>query len=382
MLFTEVIHAIHPHLMKDADVPTFMRNLIQMLCDIPEDEWYTKRDPSSEESYKDGSLRKFYSSGPSKKLAKKILARLTRDNFLESIHAPDRSDVVLESLAKDISPFANDATKDNVGAKLFDLLKDGLEEIINPALANTRLELEAQQKSNQLKGKYGSGLLDDCNNTCSMPGCSHHLQKLTDDGKSVSDYEIIVINGKKAASFPNVCAVCHDCFQKYILKHTTKEHKELELIKKLQVDTRTARTTMSEVQIEKGIAQVVESLMNLKPDTLSSLNYDPTFIANKIDENENWLLYETVKNYVAKYFFFISQTMQNLSRQNQYPDELIRAEIKTICRRLENKKLSQMEIYDNISKQIHRLTKQHLIYCYIVVCYFIQSCEVFHDLTK
>ena len=53
MLFKEVIHAIRPHLMKDAEVPSFMRNLIQMLCDIPEDEWYTKRDPSSEESYKD-----------------------------------------------------------------------------------------------------------------------------------------------------------------------------------------------------------------------------------------------------------------------------------------------------------------------------------------
>lgn len=37
MLFTELVHAIHPHLMKDADVPDFMRNLIQMLCDIPED---------------------------------------------------------------------------------------------------------------------------------------------------------------------------------------------------------------------------------------------------------------------------------------------------------------------------------------------------------
>ena len=47
MLFKEVIHAIRPHLMKDAEVPSFMRNLIQMLCDIPEDEWYTKRDPSS-----------------------------------------------------------------------------------------------------------------------------------------------------------------------------------------------------------------------------------------------------------------------------------------------------------------------------------------------
>lgn len=71
MLFTEVIHAIHPHLMKDADVPEYMRTLIAMLCDVPEEEWTTKRDPSSEESYKDGSLRKFYTSGPSKKLAKK-----------------------------------------------------------------------------------------------------------------------------------------------------------------------------------------------------------------------------------------------------------------------------------------------------------------------
>ena len=47
MLFTELVHAIHPHLMKDADVPNFMRNLIQMMCDIPEEDWSTKKDPSS-----------------------------------------------------------------------------------------------------------------------------------------------------------------------------------------------------------------------------------------------------------------------------------------------------------------------------------------------
>lgn len=60
MLFTELVHAIHPHLMKDADVPDFMRNLIQMLCDIPEEDWSTKKDSSSEQSNKDSSLRKFY----------------------------------------------------------------------------------------------------------------------------------------------------------------------------------------------------------------------------------------------------------------------------------------------------------------------------------
>lgn len=236
MLFKEVIHAIRPHLMKDAEVPSFMRNLIQMLCDIPEDEWYTKRDPSSEESYKDGSLRKFYTNKLSKKLAGKMLSRLTRDNFLDSIYDSNRSDVVLSGLAEDIRPFANDVNKDNVGEKLFNLLKRGLEELIDPSLENTRHEQEARYKSNQLKGQYGSGLLDDCNNTCSMPGCSHHLQKLADDGRSTPDYEILIINEKKPPSFSNICAVCHDCFEKYILKHTAHERKELEISKKLQVE--------------------------------------------------------------------------------------------------------------------------------------------------
>lgn len=382
MLFNEVIHAIRPHLMKDAEVPSFMRNLIQMLCDIPEDEWYTKRDPSSEESYKDGSLRKFYTTKLSKKLAGKMLSRLTRDNFIESIYESNRSDIVLDGLAKDIAPFAEGVTKDNVGEKLFDLLKLGLEELIDPLLENTRREKEARYKSNQLKGQYGSGLLDDCNNTCSMPGCSHHLQKFANDGRSSPDYEVLIINEKKAPSFSNICAVCHDCFEQYILKHTTHERKELEATKKLQAEARNARTTLSEVNIDKGIRMVVESLIYLKPSNLTSLNYDPAFIANKIDENENLLLAETVKDYVTKYFFYINQIMQNLSRKKQYSDELVRAEIKTIYQRLEDKGLSQIAIYESISKQIHRITKQNLIYCNIVVCYFIQSCEVFHDITK
>ncbi|HJI29654.1 MAG TPA: hypothetical protein OIL76_06350 [Veillonellaceae bacterium] len=382
MLFKEVIHAIHPYLMKDADVPEFMRNFIQMICNIPEEEWYTKRDPSSKESYTDASLRKFYTSGPSKKLAKKMLSRLTKNNFIESIHEPNREDVVLDGLANAIKPFTDGVTKENVGAELFELLKRSLEEIVDPTLENTRREQEARNKSNLLKGKYGSGLLDDCNNTCSMPGCSHHLQKLADDGRSNPDYEILVINEKKSPSYQNICAVCHDCFEKYILKHTAKERKELESVKKLQMDARDARSTISEIDIDEGIKNVIESLVNLKPNTMTSLNYEPTFIANKIDENANFLLAETVKNYVTKFFFSINKVMQNLSRQNQYPDELVRAEIKTICNRLEMKGLSQIEIYENISRHLNRITKQNIIYCNIVVCYFIQSCEVFHDITK
>lgn len=383
MLFSDVLKAVHPHLMKDAVEAEFMRNIIQMLCDIPEDEWGRKKDPSSEESYSNESLRKFYNRGISITLAKKILGRLTHDNFIESIYAPNRSDVVLDGLAEDVAPFVNDpVSRDTVGDALFNLLKRGLEERIDPALENTRHMEEAYVRSKRLKGYFGSGLLEDSNYTCSMPGCSHHLQTLTEDGQSSPNYEIIVINEKKKPTFSNICTVCHDCFQKYVLKHSSKERTQLEAIKELQVDTRSARKTLSEIEIDKGITMVVESLINLKPDKLSALNYNPTSIGNKIDENKNLFLAETVKEYVTKYYFPINQIMQDLSRQKQYSDELVRAEIKSICIRLEDKGLSQIKIYENLSKQIHRITKQNLIYCNIVVCYFIQSCEVFHDITK
>lgn len=135
MLFTDIVHAVHPHLMKDADVPDFMRNLIQMLCDIPEEDWSTKKDPSAEQSNKESSLRKFYTKGPTKKLAKSMLGRLTEDNFVEAIYHDDnfneRTDVVLDSLVDDILPFVDDVNRVNVGEVLFDLLKQSLEFIVS-----------------------------------------------------------------------------------------------------------------------------------------------------------------------------------------------------------------------------------------------------------
>lgn len=76
MLFVELAHAIHPYLMKDGDVPSFMRDLIQRICNIPENEWYTKKDPSSGEKYKDGSLRNFIIEVSQKSLLKICLISL------------------------------------------------------------------------------------------------------------------------------------------------------------------------------------------------------------------------------------------------------------------------------------------------------------------
>lgn len=384
MLFTELMHSIHPHLMKDADVPSFTRNIIQMLCDIPEEDWYTKKDPSSDKSYRDESLRKYHNRGISKKLAKAMLGRLTEDNFIDSIHDPNRSDIVLSGLASDVSPFCpyNDVNESNVGEVLFDLFHKSLQFVVNPELENDRKIANATSLSTSLKGKFGSGLLDDCKCTCSIPLCGKHLQTIDSLNQSVNNYEIIKIDEKSNSKYENLIAVCHDCFQAYTLKHTTKECKALKSVKKLQSDSRISRNTLDEISINKGIALVIENLTKAKPKDFLPLNYDPVNVPEKIDENTNYFLMTEVMQNVIRYYPFIDNTMKTLSKNNTYSDDFVRAQIKESYKKLESKNLVQEQIYQELANGIQRITKQDIRYCYIVVSYFVQSCEVFHAITK
>lgn len=388
MLFTELMHAIHPHLMKDADVPSFTRNIIQMLCNIPEDDWYTKKDPSSEQSYKDESLRKFYNRGLTKKLAKSMLAVgvLTKNNFIDSINHPERDDIVLDGLVDDVQPFCDtstNVTNQNVAEILFELFHKSLEYIVNPELENDRKIRQGQTISNRAKGSFGSGLVDDCKYTCSMPLCGKHLQTITPQNQTAADYEIIPIEESKGVKYENLIAVCHDCFQKYTLSHTKAEKKSLKAIKKLQMDARSTRQTLDDIAISKGIELVIENLSNAKPSELKDLTYDPVSVSEKIDEDNCYFLVNDIKNNVARYYNYIEKTMRNLSMKNVYSDDLIRAQMKESYKQLaSNHALTPEQIFSELSKRIQRITKQDIRFCYIVVSYFVQSCEVFNAITK
>ena len=388
MLVTELMHAIHPHLMKDADVPSFTRNIIQMLCNIPEDDWYTKKDPSSEQSYKDESLRKFYNRGLTKKLAKSMLAVgvLTKNNFIDSINHPERDDIVLDGLVDDVQPFCDtstNVTNQNVAEILFELFHKSLEYIVNPELENDRKIRQGQTISNRAKGSFGSGLVDDCKYTCSMPLCGKHLQTITPQNQTAADYEIIPIEESKGVKYENLIAVCHDCFQKYTLSHTKAEKKSLKAIKKLQMDARSTRQTLDDIAISKGIELVIENLSNAKPSELKDLTYDPVSVSEKIDEDNCYFLVNDIKNNVARYYNYIEKTMRNLSMKNVYSDDLIRAQMKESYKQLaSNHTLTPEQIFSELSKRIQRITKQDIRFCYIVVSYFVQSCEVFNAITK
>lgn len=258
-----------------------------------------------------------------------------------------------------------------------------MEYIVNPELENDRKIRQGQTISNRAKGSFGSGLVDDCKYTCSMPLCGKHLQTITPQNQTAADYEIIPIEESKGVKYENLIAVCHDCFQKYTLSHTKAEEKSLKAIKKLQMDARSTRQTLDDIAISKGIELVIENLSNAKPSELKDLTYDPVSVSEKIDEGKSYFLVNDIKNNVARYYKYIEKTMRNLSMKNVYSDDLIRAQMKESYKQLaSNPKLTPEQIFSELSKRIQRITKQDIRFCYIVVSYFVQSCEVFNAITK
>ncbi|MFH6808417.1 ABC-three component system protein [Alloscardovia omnicolens] len=386
MLFVDLIHAIHPYLMKDDNVPEFMRNLIQQICSIPEDDWYTKRDPSSEEKYKDGSLRKFYTNGITKKLAKSILGSLTRENFIDFInyhdYVTDVNEIKRDSLAEAISPFTNaQVDANNVADVLFDLLKLSLEYIVNPDLEQDRLIKEAETLSQTAKAKFGLELLEDCSHSCSNIDCNHHLQTVAPDNTCASNYETICLSGN-TLKYDNLLAVCHDCFQQYALKHTKKETDQLKKIKKLQLKSNLARKTLNQNSIEKGIRNVIKKITTVDRKDMVTLSYEPVEVAKKINPDTEVFLYDEVKDRVVRYYGTVDKSLRESAKKQEFNDSLFREQLKATYKKLAAKTIDKRTIYQSLAEWLSKMTKQNVIYCYVVICYFIQSCEVFDATTK
>ena len=51
--------------------------------------------------------------------------------------------------------------------------------------------------------------------------------------------------------------------------------------------------------------------------------------------------------------------------------------MKSAYKKLKKSNKSKLEIFSSLSDKIHKVTLQEDIFCDAIVCYFIQSCEVF-----
>lgn len=377
MEFKILFRILKKHLADGCDVPQFFRDLMAMLTEVTEDEWGTSKDPS--QKGKDNSLRSYAKRGLPKKLAQTIVYRLTPKNIIKSIKNHNKTQRQL--LAEDLKGYDPDIDSDNVAKKVADWLVEIVQKSAGLVQQDELTQKKQQQLDARLKNEYGDYLLLEEENHCSFPGCGRELV-LTKNGKISYAYEVSLIDKLAPVTLENLLAMCPQCHATYLLDDNKKICKELKGIKKVLATHMQNVHLLDDLPLEKGIINVITKIAKLQKKDLEEASLDPKEIKQKLDPAKDTAIYYTVNNFVGTYFVRIKEIMINLDKRKIIDYEEIQDQMHGLYRRLKKTKKSRLEIFNEITKKMHRVSLQDEIYCQIVVAYFVQSCEVFDAITK
>lgn len=378
MEFKEFFSMMKNRISDGADVPYFFRDLIAMITDVTEEEWGTPKDPSTKLS-KESTLRSYAKRGLSKKFAQSIVYRLTPEMFIDSLES--RPATVLSLLADDFRAYDSTANKNNIASKLADEFTDIIK-ISAGLVQQTELEKQKLQQAEQdLKNKYGDYLINEANHVCPFPGCGRSLV-VTNTGKATNSFNVGVIDKKKAPTVDNLLAMCPRCYATYSIDDNSKICKELKGVKNMLTAHHQSVQLLDELPLEKGIVGVISKVKKLKEKDLADASMEPKEIKQKIKPADDMALYVTVNTYVTTYYVKLREIMMNADKRGDIDYDDVQDQMHAIYKRLKKAKKTKVEIFNEISRKIHKVSLQEEIFCQIVVSYFIQSCEVFDAITE
>lgn len=373
MDFPTLFSILRKRLSDGYNAPMYCRELFAQLTEVSEEEWGTLKDPETKIT-KEATLRSFTKRGLSRKFAQAIVYRLAPDNLAARIN--ERPVATRQLLSEDLSAYVPEVTADTVGKVIADMMVD----IIRRTAGLVSQDALKQEKQRELfadwKAKYGDYLYEECDGFCPFPGCGKQLSAVA-DSKVSRVYEISLVDKTKKVTTDNLIALCPMCHATYQMDDSKAKTKELANVKALLITHGQSARLLDGIALEKGIVGVLRRLADLKEKAFFKAELDPKELTKKVNPTDNYILYLTVKNNVTTYFLKIREIMTNLDRRGLIDYEALQDQMKAIYKRLKKSHLSQMEIFREITKKLHRTSLQDDVYCQIVVCYFIQSCEVF-----
>lgn len=373
MDFPTLFSILRKRLSDGYNAPMYCRELFAQLTEVSEEEWGTLKDPETKIT-KEATLRSFTKRGLSRKFAQAIVYRLAPDNLAARIN--ERPVATRQLLSEDLSAYVPEVTADTVGKVIADMMVD----IIRRTAGLVSQDALKQEKQRELfadwKAKYGDYLYEECDGFCPFPGCGKQLSAVA-DSKVSRVYEISLVDKTKKVTTDNLIALCPMCHATYQMDDSKAKTKELANVKALLITHGQSARLLDGIALEKGIVGVLRRLADLKEKAFFKAELDPKELTKKVNPTDNYILYLTAKNNVTTYFLKIREIMTNLDRRGLIDYEALQDQMKAIYKRLKKSHLSQMEIFREITEKLHRTSLQDDVYCQIVVCYFIQSCEVF-----
>lgn len=373
MEFSDIFKILSSCLGDGSHTEEFFHDFMSMITKLKPNEWNV-RDPGN--GLSKSSICRYVNRGIPKKLARNILYSFTPEFLLERInHASSVSKIALLAEMQKHDSRANEQNLANV--VLFHLVE--CLQISAGLTPLTQLQKQIQERESQsLKSKYGMYLLHECMNCCPVPSCGRELLVLKDE-RVTPVYEVSLIDKKKSASVDSLIAMCPQCFATYKIDSSNSIMKELKNRKKILRAHAQTKQVFDKYELEMGISRMFKKLKNLKKSDLKvkKYKYDPLTVGQKIDEDEYLTLNQTVYDHVNLYYSKVREILVGLDKSKQINYRLLQNQIACLYANVSEKTNNKDKIYEEIADFIYRKTLEDRRYCYIVVSYFIQNCEVF-----
>ena len=134
--------------------------------------------------------------------------------------------------------------------------------------------------------------------------------------------------------------------------------------------------------LEHEIANVVEKLCYLREDELAKLNYTPVSLTKKFTADD-FCLKNLIGMHVAIYYPYIRDCFKELEGLNGFRLTVLSLQIKSCFIKLEGISDNKTDIFNQLVDWVMKKTlSTSRVACEAVVSFFVQNCEVFHEITE
>ena len=375
--FKPIFDILQKYLSDGDNAQSFFHELMSMITTVSYAEWGGLKDPSQQLS--DNTILSYIRRGLTKAMARRIVYRLTPDNLADLIN--ERDDAVREAMAEDLRGYIPDVEADTVGDDIALVLAENIQLAAGMIPQDKLAKQREQTIKAELKSKYGDFLLSETGNFCPFPGCGRELV-ISGNGQAIPTYEVNLIEKDKPMTSGNLIALCPQCSATYTIDNQKKTVTALKKAKQALMSHRESVRLLNDKPLERGIIGVVGGLKKLGDKDLRDASLDPKQIKQKILPSESIVLYNTVNNLVTIYYIRTRDILMNLDKKHEIDYDEIQSQMKSIYLKLKKAEKTKEEIFGEIVEKIHRMTLQERIYCQIVVCFFIQKCEVYDAIAE
>ncbi|TCL38077.1 hypothetical protein EV210_10443 [Anaerospora hongkongensis] len=188
--------------------------------------------------------------------------------------------------------------------------------------------------------------------------------------------------GNNSESFENRIALCKDCHGTQDYHTTSEEYSHLADIKKALLLKSTLHASTMTLGLETEIEEIINKIVALSENEFTDLNYLAVPLANKFYPNEV-LLKIKVNGYVTTYFTYIHELFRTLERTSNFDFEVLSMQIRAAFQKMNNTGANKNEIFEAMNSWIGRKTTNTCrSACEAITSFFVQNCEVFHEIPK